>query len=108
MARYNPENKPRELSLKEVRLMSDSNKIIAGKSLCWGVDNILIDTFYEGREVYDTSTHTTVDTFYLKLSSVGEGMTFKVHVPVKDLKDIIQNLQDFQKEIEEYKESTNG
>lgn len=88
--------------------MSDSNKIITGKSLCWGVDNILIDTFYEGQEVYDTSTHTAVDTFYLELSSVGAGMTFKVHVPVKDLKYIIQNLQDFQKEIEAYKESTNG
>lgn len=88
--------------------MSDSNKIIAEKSLCWGLDNILIDAYYEGRKVYDTSTHTAVDTFYLELTTTGEGMTFKVHVPVKDLKHVIKNLQDFQKEIEAYKESTNG
>lgn len=88
--------------------MSDNNKIIAEKSLCWGIDNILIDAFYEGRKVYDASTHTARDTFYLELSSAGEGMTFKVHVPVKDLKHLIQNLQDFQKEIEAHKESNNG
>lgn len=88
--------------------MWDNDQPLAEKTLCIGLDSIHVDAYYEGREVYDTSTHTAVDTFYLELTSAGEGMTFKVHVPVKDLKYIIQNLQDFQKEIELYKESSNG
>lgn len=80
----------------------------AGKTLCIGIDNVQIDVFYPGHEFYDEKTDTSIETFWFELTTAGEGMTFKVHVPVKDLKYIIQNLQNFQKEIEDYKESNNG
>lgn len=88
--------------------MQDNNQPIAAKSLCIGVDSIMIDAYYEGQKVYDMNSHTNVEAFYLELFTIGDGMNLKVHVPVKDLKYIIQNLQDFQKDIEAYKESNNG
>lgn len=88
--------------------MSDSNDFSTGRNLCVSFENAVIDTGYDGRKFYDALSNKSRDSFYLDITTPGEGLNFKVYIPAEHLTDIIRNLLDFKDELENAGVNTRG